>query len=736
MECNKEEALRAKQIAETRMQSNDFSGALRIAQKALRLFPELENMSQLMAVCEVHCSAQKKAFGNEVDWYAVLQVENTADEITLKKQFRKLALLLHPDKNKLPGAEAAFKFIGEANRVLSDRVARNLYDKKYRNSVVSHPSHAQKPQSHQPKDSGARNHNGIRNKRESNLKFPTQGHDTNGKVPDSNGCQQVHQGTFLTCCSSCHLRYKCSKHFEGKSVRCQSCGTAFIAQELRTQDFGIHSQHDQMKSSNIEFSKPDASNKGASSSSAKLEEVFSSKDGVNETAGAPQNGRDIGQSDPVPEMDGANLFGRSSQQKQHVFAEKNLNDDNNFVNPPKRARNDDVVPVDQGRGSPSRRLNPENVDAGGLVQCPDPEFSDFDKLRSDFAADQVWACYDHDGMPRYYARIRKVLSPGFKLRFVWLESMPKSEAEIDWCHKELPVACGFYMTGSTEETEDPLMFSHQIRCFKVPRKQRERLVCYAVYPRKGEIWAIFKNWDIKWASDPQKHIPYRYEYVEVLSDFHKDSGVEVACLHKVRGFVSLYQRADVANAGEGANDFYLIPPDEKYRFSHQVPSFKMTGEERTDVPPGSFELDPAGLDPDELQDSLEKGHAEMGFHETRLESKSGNKMADSGNISGGEIKKVVVGLSSQFPAPKLNPRPESSRLDPFWAEVAGEANKEHNSRSTVRGGSNNFLRPVGSSFFTEPDIPPKQDPVKSENLSHDLRRSPRIVNKSHSRVGS
>ncbi|KAI4369418.1 hypothetical protein MLD38_017858 [Melastoma candidum] len=656
MECNKEEALRAKQIAETRMQRDDFSGALRIAQKALRLFPELENMSQLMAVCEVHCSAQKKAFGTEVDWYAVLQVEKTADDITLKKQFRKLALLLHPDKNKLPGAEAAFKFIGEANRKLSDREARNLYDKKYRNSVVSRPSHSQKPQARQPKGSGARNQNEIRKKPESMPKFPTQGHDTKGgKVPRSNGYQQVHLGTFLTCCSSCHVRHKCFKQVEGKSVRCQSCGTAFIAQELKTQDFGMHSQHDQMKSSDVEFSKPDAPTKVANSSSVKLEEVFSSTDGVKETASAPQKGRDIGQSDPVPEMDGAYPFGRSFQQKQRVFAEKNLNNEDNFVNPPKRARHDVAVPVDQGRDSPSGRLYPGNDEAGGLIRCPDPEFSDFDKLRGDFAADQVWACYDHVGMPRYYARIKKVLSPGFKLQFVWLECMPKSEAELDWCRKVLPVACGYYRTGSTEETDDSFIFSHQIHCLKVPRKPGERVVCYTIYPRRGEIWAIFKNWDINWASDPRKHSPYRYEYVEVLSDFDKDSGVEVACLYKVRGFVSLYQRADVANAGEGANDLYHIPPNEKYRFSHQVPSFKMTGEERTDVPPGSFELDPASLDPDELQDSLEKGHAEMGFCKTGLESKVGNKMADSGNISGGEIKKVVAGLSSQFPGPKLNP---------------------------------------------------------------------------------
>lgn len=38
--------------------------------------------------------------------------------------------LLHPDKNKFPGAEAAFKLIGEANMILSDKGKRSVYDLK------------------------------------------------------------------------------------------------------------------------------------------------------------------------------------------------------------------------------------------------------------------------------------------------------------------------------------------------------------------------------------------------------------------------------------------------------------------------------------------------------------------------------------------------------------------------------------------------------------------------------
>jgi molecular chaperone DnaJ len=64
------------------------------------------------------------------DYYEVLGVARDADEATLKKAYRKLALQFHPDRNPdNPEAEAKFKEASEAYSVLSDADKRAIYDR-------------------------------------------------------------------------------------------------------------------------------------------------------------------------------------------------------------------------------------------------------------------------------------------------------------------------------------------------------------------------------------------------------------------------------------------------------------------------------------------------------------------------------------------------------------------------------------------------------------------------------
>lgn len=62
------------------------------------------------------------------DYYEILGVTKEATDSEIKKAYKKLALQLHPDKNKTPGANEAFKAIGNAVAILTDPEKRKQYD--------------------------------------------------------------------------------------------------------------------------------------------------------------------------------------------------------------------------------------------------------------------------------------------------------------------------------------------------------------------------------------------------------------------------------------------------------------------------------------------------------------------------------------------------------------------------------------------------------------------------------
>uniref|UniRef100_A0A453AJC6 J domain-containing protein n=1 Tax=Aegilops tauschii subsp. strangulata TaxID=200361 RepID=A0A453AJC6_AEGTS len=220
------------------------------------------------------------------------------------------------------------------------------------------------------------------------------------------------------------------------------------------------------------------------------------------------------------------------------------------------------------------------------LSFPDAEFFDFEKLRdaSLFETGQIWALYDNlDGMPRYYARIKSLDASNFKVHLTWLERIAMNEAEEKWSDEELPVACGSFSLGTTEISQDRQMFSHIVSWTKGFKRRK-----YEVHPNKGEVWALYKGWNMQWGSDADNHRSYEYEVVEVLSNFSVSAGVTVVPLVRIEGFVSLFMT--VKDKSE-----IVVAPSELLRFSHSVPFYRTNGNEKVGVPGGFLELDTACL---------------------------------------------------------------------------------------------------------------------------------------------
>lgn len=200
MECNKDEALRAKEISEAKLAEKDFVGAKKFALKAEKLFHGLEGVSQLLVILDVYISSEKNING-ELDWYSVLGVEPTADDETIKKNYKKLALFLHPDKNNSVGAEGAFKLVSQAWALLSDKRRKNVYDQKRNPKSIYQPVF-------------------VNQKTSASTTQPVQ------PVPKPQNTM-----TFWTACNQCSIHFEYSRVYLNQRIVCTSCAQPFWATE-------------------------------------------------------------------------------------------------------------------------------------------------------------------------------------------------------------------------------------------------------------------------------------------------------------------------------------------------------------------------------------------------------------------------------------------------------------------------------------------------------------------------
>ncbi|KVI06762.1 uncharacterized protein LOC112509749 [Cynara cardunculus var. scolymus] len=204
------EAERLLGIAEKLLQGKDLNGCRDFALLAQETEPLLDGSDQILAVVDVLIAADKR-INNNPDWYGILQLDSRRnDDDLIKRQYRRLALLLHPDKNRFPFADAAFKLVADAWALLSDASRKSAYDNElFAFSKVDLVS--------------------MRKQREKeDQNHPIQ----RDKIPvRRNPADAANQmgANIWTACPYCYNLYEYPNMYAGCCLRCSNCKRAFQA---------------------------------------------------------------------------------------------------------------------------------------------------------------------------------------------------------------------------------------------------------------------------------------------------------------------------------------------------------------------------------------------------------------------------------------------------------------------------------------------------------------------------
>ena len=749
MECNKDEAIRAKEISERKMMEMDMAGAKKFAMKAQNLYPGLDGLPQLFATIDVYMASERKVNG-EVDWYGVLGVDPLADNDTIRKHYRKLALVLHPDKNKLKVADGAFKILSEAWSCLSDKVKRTAYDLK-RNPWGANrkvPSGSRAPAtgnnggpSFARCNNTARNQSASRtsnngshsftssNNATSNRSAPPTGNNsghnfTSGSNMNMNQSAAVSNGgacsftsndnttmnqsapagnngvhrakdhkrstnpkaprpppssskpnTFWALCSLCRMQYEYLRIYLNHTLLCPNCHEPFLAYETPAPSAYAYGSYTPWTA----YKQQQSSDQQTGQHTTKENTVPSGGDPASTPSAEPGHYSGVGyfnhannasgsysKSDCIrtPATEASNIgsnsvFKEESPVKRRRLNESSPNDNGSQVTMENGGAGMGNLPgfqncySEMGRINASRITRPdirrelsqfeirnmlmektrreifrkmsecsssteskalskedqkkdkeetkaavsgtdENKIESMMMSVPDPDIHDFDKdcTELSFGENQVWAAYDEDdGMPRYYAMIHNVISlKPFKLRISWLNANNNSElAPLDWVGSGFSKTSGEFRIGKQIDNNSLNCFSHKVKWTKGVKGTIQ------IYPRKGDVWALYRNWSPEWDELTPAEVIHKYEMVKVIRDYDEDKGVAVIPLVKVSGFKTVFhQHLD-------PNKIRMIPREELFRFSHQVPSYLLTGQEAENAPKGCLELDPAATPMELLQ---------------------------------------------------------------------------------------------------------------------------------------
>ncbi|EFJ11972.1 hypothetical protein SELMODRAFT_124892 [Selaginella moellendorffii] len=590
MECNKDDALKAAELAEKKYMQQDFVAARKFCNKALQLYPSLERAKQMLAVVEVHAAAHHSHIGLE-DWYAVLQVDPCADEATIRKQYRKMALMLHPDKNRVVGAEPAFKIINEAWMVLSDKNKKIMYDVK-RSTRIKKPENGRYA-TEQP--SCSTQPEAPATTAPATAPDPPPSPPPPPPPPSANT-----QQTFWTQCPNCKIQYQYYRKFENYQLLCHRCQTGFIATDIGTPPVetstwpakaakkkttnganGVNGESSAFQQMQQRAREREEKRREEERKKAEREREREEKRRLKEAlkkAKEEDRRRELLEKQLTKlrekeekEARKKNMEALRKKLKKSRVEEEDDDDDDD----------DEDEESDEARIAEESPASPEddNVEEESHFLVPDPDFYNFDTDRKEsyVREGQVWALYDDtDGMPRFYCEIKQLVSLNpFKVRLRWLERYVISDEADEWEAAGFTVTCGQFKCKRKTETEAHFnKFSHLMQVDRIHAN------VVSVYPKQGEIWAVYKDWSLKLRPDKVS-----YDMVEVVSSYVEAAGLTAVSLIKVEGYKTIFAR--------GAGSLRSFRSKDLLRFSHKVPAHWMIGTEKLNAPHSCWELDTA-----------------------------------------------------------------------------------------------------------------------------------------------
>ncbi|XP_004301653.1 PREDICTED: uncharacterized protein LOC101291837 [Fragaria vesca subsp. vesca] len=559
------EALRLKSTAESKYKASNLKSALKYAKRAHRLSPNLDGVATMVTALEILRTAHKSS--PNPNWYKILQVEPFTHINTIRTKYKKLAFLLHPDKNPHLGSDEAFKLVVEAFRFLSDRIRRKEFDMKLRVKIQDR------------------------------------------KMKESSEGLGLGE-TFWTACSTCRLLHQFERRYLGQSLVCPSCRKSFEAVEVESGDnaanAGVRSSERLRKlaSSGVGESRRRL-RKRMSSVGEVMERSEPKKAKVDEEMMTLAEFKQKAREQKMKEKG----KGKNAEVEKRAVAKKAKDLGVGNSRKSKQAESEDLESTAKYLGSSkSRKSNraeseDESKKAKDLgsaksrkskraesedLEGEDAQFYDFNKDKRSFKKGQVWAIYDEgDGMPRNYGLVDEVVSVSpFEVKISWLDLQNNGDQWLaSWEKMGLHVPCGRFKVARQTITNSVHIFSHVVDCDRAARE------VYRIYPKKGSVWAVYN--EATFESDGSNLLVKEklcYDIVVFLTSYSEMHGLSMGYLEKVDGFNTVFKRREI-----GAHAIRCLEKDDVRFISHEIPAKKLSGTEAPNLPKDCWELDPASL---------------------------------------------------------------------------------------------------------------------------------------------